>query len=79
VYYVYVLRSDKSPRRYIGCTADRDRRLLEHNTRHTPSTRSGVPWRIVYSEACPTRTLAAKRERQLKAGQGRAFLDRLGC
>ncbi len=74
---VYVLRSIKTGRRYVGITEDIERRLEEHNFGHTVSTRGGIPWRLIYSEAHANRSLAARRERFLKSGQGRAFLDQL--
>ena len=74
---VYVLRSEQTGKRYIGCTEDFERRILEHNSGQNKSTRGKGPWRLVYSEVFATRGEALKRERGLKSGQGRAWLDRL--
>jgi putative endonuclease len=73
--YVYVLRSDKTGKRYVGITEHPERRLFEHNSGQTPSTRSGAPWRKIHSEAHESRAAAMKlrlraamRELRLFAG-----------
>ena len=79
-FWVYVLVSESTCRRYIGQTQDLNRRLTEHNTPdHNPrkfTSRNTGPWRLVYSEEHATRSAAMQRERWLKSGAGRAWLDR---
>jgi putative endonuclease len=77
IVYIYVLRSGKTGKRYVGITADHERRLAEHNAGQTLSKRSGAPWRIVYSERHDSRSAAVLRERFLKSGRGRGFLNEL--
>jgi putative endonuclease len=76
-YFTYVLLSERTGRRYTGSCEDVDERLRRHNAGHSPSTRHGVPWKIVHCESFETRTDAVQRERFLKSGKGRAVLDRL--
>ena len=77
-FWVYVLQSETTGEIYIGQTHDLAMRLAQHNdpdhdlTLHT-KRRKG-PWRLVYSEECPTRSAAVRRERQLKCGAGRRFI-----
>ncbi len=53
---------------YTGWTTDPQRRLRQHNAgRGARYTRSRRPVQLVYLEACPDRTVAMKRERQIKA------------
>jgi putative endonuclease len=73
--WVYVLWSDKLGKRYVGCTEDVGKRLKEHNAGRTPFTRRGVPWIVVHSEQIETVAEARKRERFLKSGAGRKWLD----
>ncbi|MBU0711759.1 GIY-YIG nuclease family protein [bacterium] len=47
---VYILYSPSKDRYYIGQTADINRRLHEHNSGHTKSTKSSIPWQIVYKK-----------------------------
>jgi putative endonuclease len=71
VYYVYILRSLKTDRFYIGHTDDLARRMEEHNTgRGGRYTRQNGPWTLLYSETHPDRTSAVKRERYLKSTRG---------
>ncbi|MBI4407654.1 MAG: GIY-YIG nuclease family protein [Candidatus Kerfeldbacteria bacterium] len=74
-YYVYVLRSQKSGYRYIGQTNDLQKRLTEHNAGLTAATRNQKPYSLEYSEVYKTRKEAMQRERFLKSGQGREWLN----
>ena len=77
MFWVYVLRSDVTGRRCTGSSEDLERRLERQNAGHSPATRHGVPWRLVYREQFATRSEAAQRERLLKSGRGRDEIDRL--
>ena len=77
VHFVYVLRSMKTGRRYIGSCEDVAERLRRHNAGHSKSTKHGIPWVLVHQEAFASRSEAIAREFQLKSGQGRAYLDAL--
>jgi len=72
VYYVYVLKSQKWNKPYIGITSDLIKRFKQHNSRNTKSTRYGIPWKLVYYEAYLDKADATKREAQLKK-YGSAF------
>jgi putative endonuclease len=78
MFFVYVLWSSKLKKRYIGYSVDTDKRLKDHNKGKTPFTKSGMPWKLVYTEVYNDKASAIKRERFLKSGQGRKFLDNLG-
>jgi putative endonuclease len=76
-FYVYVLRSELTGRRYVGSRQDLDHRFREHNAGESKATKHGIPWRIVHHESCSTRAEAVRRERYFKTGKGRDELDRL--
>ncbi|MCA8980916.1 MAG: GIY-YIG nuclease family protein [Planctomycetes bacterium] len=51
-WWVYVLRSERAARTYVGITVDRDRRLAQHNGElpgGARATRAGRPWRLAAS------------------------------
>lgn len=76
MYTVYVLKSLKNNKRYIGYTSkDALQRLVEHNARSNRWTQSNKPFELVHHEEYATKTEAIKRENFLKSGQGRKFLD----
>jgi len=76
MFYVYVLRSKKNGRFYIGSTKDIKKRLAEHNSGKNKATRYIRPLELLYTEQYPTRSDALKRERCLKMGQGRTWLEK---
>ncbi|WP_145289753.1 GIY-YIG nuclease family protein [Pirellulimonas nuda] len=79
-FWVYVLISETTGKRYVGQTDDLERRVAEHNDpAHNPrkfTTRNSGPWVLIHSESFPTRALAMQREKWLKSGVGREWLDR---
>ncbi|MDL1894241.1 GIY-YIG nuclease family protein [Sphingobacteriales bacterium CHB3] len=77
LYTVYVLRSLRDNKLYIGMTSDIERRINEHDSGKTFSTRHRRPFILVYSEQVPTRSEARQRERCLKSGPGHRFLDQV--
>ena len=77
MYYVYVLRSLKDGRLYKGFTLDLDRRIIEHNSGKTKSTKGYLPWKLVYYEEVKTRIEAREREKYFKSGMGREYLKNI--
>lgn len=72
--YVYLLRSQKTQKFYIGSTANLRQRFYQHNHRLSIATKADALWELVYYEAFPTKTLALQRERKLKH-HGRGLLE----
>jgi putative endonuclease len=77
MFYVYVLRSAKTGRLYVGSCQDVDDRVRRHNAGHSKATRHGIPWTLLHSESFSTRAEATRKERYYKTGRGRDELDRL--
>ncbi len=77
MFYTYILQSLKDGRFYIGYTANIDQRLMNHNAGMTQSTKSRIPWKVVYYKTFQDKTDAILRERFLKAQRNRAFYERL--
>jgi len=74
MYYVYILKSIKHSRYYIGHSQDHIKRLSEHNRGKVRSTKAYIPWVIVYQEEYLTKSEAYKREMQIKSYKsGNAF------
>jgi len=75
--FVYVLRSETDPaRHYVGVASDVDERLAWHNDGPVGCTVNHRPWRVVVSIEFPSEQAAARFERYLKSGSGRAFAKR---
>jgi predicted GIY-YIG superfamily endonuclease len=74
---VYILRSERDPaRHYVGRSANVEERLRWHNEGPSGHTVHHRPWRVLVSiEFCDGGS-AARFERHLKSGSGRAFAQR---
>ncbi|MFH0806223.1 MAG: GIY-YIG nuclease family protein [Candidatus Brennerbacteria bacterium] len=75
-YLVYVLKSTRASKSYVGITSDLTRRLSEHNSGKHPYTKRYLPWKVVYTETEVDRETARKREKYLKSAAGRRFLKK---
>jgi len=66
-YFVYILRCQDQTL-YTGITSNIERRIKEHNSSNKGAkyTKSRRPVTLVYSEISPNRSLASKREYQIK-------------
>ena len=70
MFYVYVLRSLKNRKHYVGHTQDLDNRIEEHNRGKSKSVRGKGPFVLIYKEPYQLRCDAVKRERQIKSYKG---------
>ena len=75
MFYTYVLWSSCLRKRYTGSTGDVKKRLTEHNRGCNKFTKGGIPWVLVYTEEFSSKEEAIRREKFLKTGQGRKWLD----
>jgi len=76
-YYTYILYSKKTNRFYVGHTNDLDRRMKYHNSGYNTSTKSGVPWEIVYVEEYKSKQEAFHREQEIKKKKSRKYIEGL--
>ena len=72
---VYILFSDKSSRYYVGLTADIDKRLERHNSCRVPSTKFGVPWKLIKFFEVNDRSEAIKLEHKIKKRGAKRYLE----
>lgn len=66
MYYVYIIKSKVKEYYYIGSTGDLRKIFTEHNRGKTKSIKHLIPFELSYYEAYATKTLARKRELELK-------------
>jgi putative endonuclease len=76
--FVYVLRSLRDGKRYVGLSGDIRQRLVEHNGGRVDSTRGRRPFELIHTEELNTLGEARAREKYLKSAAGRQFLKKLG-
>ena len=77
MHYVYIIRSVKDGKYYIGETSDIITRLNYHNSGKQRSTKSRIPFELVLSEEYMTREEALRREKQIKSWKGGEAFKRL--
>ncbi len=75
MYFTYVLQSQKDNKLYIGFTKDLKARISLHNNGKARSTVGRLPLSLIYYEACLSETDAINREKYLKTGYGRRYLN----
>ncbi|MES2479649.1 MAG: GIY-YIG nuclease family protein [Bacteroidota bacterium] len=74
-FFCYILFSEKTNKYYVGSCADMVARLQQHNSGRNTSTKSGIPWKVVYTEAFDSNTEARKREAEIKKKKSRKYIE----
>jgi putative endonuclease len=70
MFYVYILKSLRDGKHYIGHTKNLQQRIEEHNREKSPSVKSRSPFVLVYQEDFSSQIQAIQREKQIKAYKG---------
>ncbi|PJC47455.1 MAG: excinuclease ABC subunit C [Parcubacteria group bacterium CG_4_9_14_0_2_um_filter_35_11] len=70
MYYVYILKSDKDKRLYIGSTPDLRKRIERHERGYVSATKNRRPLDLIYYECYISQRDAKRREMFLKGGKG---------
>jgi len=76
---LYVIRSKKTGRRYVGITSNLERRLKEHRSKSSKAGQVLGKFELVHAERFSSYSSARKREKFLKSGAGREWLDQVLC
>ncbi len=76
-HYTYIIQSQTTDSFYVGSTHDPSLRLQHHNDGWTKSTKSGIPWKLVYLEEHLTKSDAIHREFEIKRMKSRVYIERL--
>ncbi|RJQ33478.1 GIY-YIG nuclease family protein [Candidatus Parcubacteria bacterium] len=76
MYYVYVLQSLKDKSLYTGFSRSVKKHLIWHNKGLNEFTRKFGPWELIYYEAYVIKEDALSREKFLKSGSGKNYLDK---
>lgn len=75
MYYNYIIQSLKDKDFYTGCTNDLKERFEKHNKGLISSTKNRGPFKIIYYEACINKEDAFQREKYLKTGMGKRYIQ----
>ena len=66
MFYVYILKSKKDGKLYIGFTDDLENRMKKHKGKKVPSTAYRLPLVLIYYESYQSKIDAQNREKKLK-------------
>ena len=77
MFFVYILHSLQNGRYYVGSCENVKERVRQHNARLVKSTKSYVPWELIYREKYLTLSEARRREFQIKGWKKRSSIERL--
>jgi putative endonuclease len=77
MFYVYILKSLRDEKHYIGSTKNLEQRIKDHNRGKSPSVKSRAPFVLVYQEFYQSRIEAIRREKQIKAYKGGIAFEKL--
>ena len=77
MYYLYILKSNKDGKYYIGSTSDIERRLIEHNSGRSRYTKNKGPFELAHKETYNTNSEAKKREFYLKSLKSRKAIEKI--
>jgi len=72
--YVYILKSQKDGKNYVGYTKNLKLRFERHNKGLVESTKDRRPLKLIYYESCLSRQDATKREKYLKTIYGKRYI-----
>jgi putative endonuclease len=74
MYYVYVLKSKKDNKNYIGYAKNLKLRFEQHRKGMVVATKNRRPLILIYYEACLNQQDATRREKYFKRHYGRLFI-----
>ncbi|KKS32573.1 MAG: hypothetical protein UU93_C0006G0052 [Candidatus Amesbacteria bacterium GW2011_GWA2_42_12] len=77
MYFLYILKSLSRNIYYKGITNNIDRRLVEHLSGQSRSTKSLLPINLIHVEVCETRIKARELEKYFKSGAGREIIKEI--
>lgn len=73
---VYILRLNND-QYYIGSTNDLERRIIEHNSGHTPSIRYKLPAKLLFHQEFATLKEARQTEYKLEKQKSRKLIEEI--
>jgi len=77
MYYVYVIENQTDKSLYIGYSSDLRQRITDYlSGRGGKTTKNKTGWKLIYYEAYLNKLDAIGREKFLKGGSGRKYINK---
>lgn len=77
MFTMYILKSEKDNRYYIGSTDDLEKRLIRHNSGYSKYTKGKGSFKVAHREEFMSRSEAKKREYYIKSLKSRIAIEKL--
>ena len=77
MYYVYILKSLKNQKFYVGVSGDPEKRAAEHNLGVVKGSKNNLPYELVYKEEYNAPKEAKQREYYIKSQKSHRFIEDL--
>ncbi len=74
MYYTYIIESQKSRKWYIGHSANPDKRVNEHNSGFTKSTKNKGPWKLIFIKEFHSKIETNRFELKLKRLKNKDYI-----
>ena len=74
MFFVYVLRSAIDRQLYVGFSEHLRDRVMTHNAGKVTSTKSRIPWKLIFFECYTEKGDALRREQYFKTTMGKRAL-----
>jgi putative endonuclease len=75
MFTTYILYSKSTGKYYSGHCEDFELRLAQHNGGRNKSTKSGIPWEVIYKKLSESRSAAMALEQKIKKRGAKRFLS----
>lgn len=72
---VYILYSIQLDQFYVGSSCNLEDRLYRHKNHGSKSTKKATDWEMVYLEKFSDRSLAVRRELEIKKKKSRKYIE----
>jgi len=74
--YVYILR-DQRGKFYVGSTSDIERRIKQHFSGHTQTTRNMKELKLIFSQEYESLEIARRIERKIKKLKRKDYIEKM--
>ena len=74
MFHVYIIYSPSLDEYYIGSTGNLQDRLYRHRNSGSKSTKKAKDWELRYSESFQERSMAVRREMEIKKKKDRNYI-----
>jgi putative endonuclease len=78
MFYVYILFSSSLEKHYVGHTDDVNRRFQQHNAGKGNYTSKGIPWLLIATFECTSKSDAVQLELKIKKRGAKRYLQDQG-